>query len=188
MKKLPLHPAIVLAPMVVVFIQIAVAGAVNMPIIPDALLYSLPARIGWVVLQAIFVYRLWTLAQASDLKIKKPTPGKAVGYWFIPFFGLYWTFVMLTNLAKHLNRMTRQKKVPVKLVTIGCALFVAGLFVPLNPVTPATTATRVLLDLTGFTGSVIMLINNFFFYNAARELCESSGEKKSYEGAVVSYA
>ena len=177
---------IVLAPMVVVFIQIACAGVLNIPLVPDALIYSLPARIGWFALEAIFVYQLWTLAQPSDLKIKKPTPGRAVGYWFIPFFGLYWTFVMLTNVAKHLNHMTRRRKVPVKLVTIGCALFVAGLFAPFNPVTPTNTAIRTLLDLSGLAGSVIMLINNFFFYNAAKEIVETSF--KNDDGGVVSYA
>ena len=162
-------------------------GAVGLPPTPDVLLYTLPTRAGWYVLEAIFIYQLWGLAQPSDLKIKKPTPGRAIAYWFIPFFGLYWMFVMLTNLAKHMNHMNRMtgsssRKIPVRLVTIGCGLFVAGMFTPLNPVRPTGVAMNVFLDLSGLAGVIILLINNFFFYRAARELCVLRGQS----GAFVS--
>lgn len=163
-----------MAPIGVEFLAGVVGGAANVPL-GHVLLYSLPARIAWYVLQAIFVYQLWALAQPSGLKIKKPTPGRAIGYWFIPFFGLYWMFIMLTNLAKHLNHITGRDIIHVRLVTIGCALFVAGLFAGYNPVALQDRLLYVVLALSGFAGVVIIQINNFYFYRAAKEVCRTSG-------------
>lgn len=186
MKKLPLHPAIVMAPIGVAFLIGVIGGAFRVVFFPTLFLFSLPVNIGWVVLQSIFLYQMWELAQASDLRIRRPTPGRAIGFWFIPFFGLYWTFILWRNLALHLNHMTVRSKVPVELTIVGCGLFIAGLFSALNPTTPAARLTSAVTDVLGFAGVVIFLIINFYFYGAAREIHELSGERQSGRGEEVS--
>lgn len=46
-------------------------------------------------------HRLWKLLPPS---MASTTPGKAVGFYFIPFFNLYWMFVTFHGLARDANR------------------------------------------------------------------------------------
>jgi len=47
-----------------------------------------------------FIYRCWRLIQDG---YAHTTPGKAVGFYFIPFFQIYWIFISVYCLAKDLN-------------------------------------------------------------------------------------
>lgn len=47
-----------------------------------------------------FLYRCWRLIQDG---YAHTTPGKAVGFYFIPFFQIYWIFISVYCLAKDLN-------------------------------------------------------------------------------------
>ena len=172
MNRLPLHPAIIVAPIGVAFLIGFIGGAFNVVFFPLLFFFSLPADVAWIVLQSIFLFQLWKLVQVSDLGIKRPTPGKAIGFWFIPFFGLYWMFILWRNLALHLNHLTTHNKVPVELVVVGCGLFIAGLFGTLNPTTPMDQLISGIVDVLGLAGVVILLIVNFYFYRAAREICK----------------
>ena len=50
------------------------------------------------VIQFILLYKYWKLVPADEAET---TPGKAVGFCFIPFFNFYWLFVAMWKLAKH---------------------------------------------------------------------------------------
>jgi hypothetical protein len=52
------------------------------------------------------VHKLWSLIPSNVAKI---TPGKAVGFLFIPCFNCYWTFVALHGLAQTLNAETKRR-------------------------------------------------------------------------------
>jgi hypothetical protein len=64
--------------------------------------------IGWIFLMvsAVFfyinLYRAWSCLQAGT---PRTTPGKAVGFLFIPVFNLYWFFVAIAGLATDWNRI-----------------------------------------------------------------------------------
>lgn len=73
------------------------------------------AVMGWVIaslgsifaiLSGVFLYmnlyRAWSCLQAGA---PRTTPGKAVGFLFIPFFNLYWLFVAIAGLPKDWNRI-----------------------------------------------------------------------------------
>lgn len=66
------------------------------------------ALIGYllVILSAIpmymYVYRAWVCLQPGGLA--RSTPGKAIGFLFIPFFNYYWIFQAFNGLAKDWNR------------------------------------------------------------------------------------
>lgn len=48
------------------------------------------------------LYRAWACLQPGGAQT---TPGKAVGFLFIPFFSLYWVFVAINGLPKDWNRI-----------------------------------------------------------------------------------
>jgi len=55
-----------------------------------------------VVFMYILLYQLWKLVPAD---IAQTSPGKAVGFCFIPFFNFYWVpFVALKGLGEDMNR------------------------------------------------------------------------------------
>lgn len=53
------------------------------------------------------LYRCWSVLQGHN---PRTTPGKAVGYFFIPGFNIFWMFVAIAGLAKDANDYCRQAK------------------------------------------------------------------------------
>ena len=68
----------------------------------------------WIVVSNMFLYKSW--AQIQDGQART-TPGKAVGYRFIPFYLLYWEFVAIKGLATDINLYSRQRAIPVQPVS-----------------------------------------------------------------------
>jgi hypothetical protein len=66
-----------------------------------------------VVLFYILLYRYWELIQDGTAQT---TPGKAVGYCFIPFFNFYWMFTAIRGLAQDMNRYTRTRGIQAPIV------------------------------------------------------------------------
>lgn len=192
MKYLPPNPTIlaILAGVYFLFDFISFAISPQQPTIVDFgfgvglfLAFLMPwVFIAYLVLQTVFLYKLWKLVQTSDLLIEKPTPGEAVGYWFIPFYGLFWTFILWKNLALHLNHMTGRKIVSPPLVKAGCWVFIPGAFggfiwhtkLFLISISPVFT----LLALSFLAAIVIFLITNYQFYKSARTLLTKAGLNK----------
>jgi hypothetical protein len=61
--------------------------------------YEIPL-LASLVLQYILLYRFWNIIQDG---FARTTPGKAVGFLFIPFFSFYWLFVAFFGLSKDMN-------------------------------------------------------------------------------------
>jgi hypothetical protein len=57
------------------------------------------------ILMFVLLYKLWSVVQDGQAAT---TPGKAVGFLFIPFFNFYWIFQAFWGLAKDLNRYIKQ--------------------------------------------------------------------------------
>ena len=60
----------------------------------------MPAFIVTTVFWCILLYRQWSLLQGHGART---TPGKAVGFLFIPFYSFYWYFVAYAGLATDTN-------------------------------------------------------------------------------------
>lgn len=60
---------------------------------------SLAVAFAWVVF-LILTYKMWAAIQDGHARTR---PGKAVGYLFIPFYGLYWLFRAYWGFAKDCN-------------------------------------------------------------------------------------
>jgi hypothetical protein len=72
-------------------------------------LLNLVALIVGVVYLAKFIYRIWAAIQDGPART---TPGRAVGFLFIPVFNLYWIFVAYWGWAKDFNRYVEEKGLP----------------------------------------------------------------------------
>ncbi len=67
------------------------------------LFFPAVALLAWTAaLSYIYIYRAWRLIQPGNVRT---TPGKAVGFLFIPFFQIYWIFVAIVGLPKEWNRV-----------------------------------------------------------------------------------
>jgi hypothetical protein len=76
------------------------------------------SAIASMVLFYIILYRNWQLIQDG---YARTTPGKAVGFQFIPFFNLYWIFEAYPGLVRDTNAYIQRHALPLKLQDTGLA-------------------------------------------------------------------
>ena len=73
----------------------------------------------------ILHYHLWKVIPED---IARTTPGKAVGFLFIPLFNFYWMFVSCLGLSKDLNKALQQRGVHCQVSEgLGLALCIFGI-------------------------------------------------------------
>ena len=80
---------------------------------------SLIPLIPMTVFQSLILHRGWSSVQDGAAQT---TPGKAVGYCFIPFFNFYWNFIAHVGLMKEFNRLADTRGRPEQKVTEGFSL------------------------------------------------------------------
>ena len=102
-------------------------------------------------------YRLWKLLPKG---IAQTTPGKAVGFLFIPFFNFYWISVSYLGLSKGMNEMLRQRGIQYHVnqslsITFGILLVI-----------PASTWEQV--PILAVLHVLAQCIAGFFFYKSAK--------------------
>jgi hypothetical protein len=83
------------------------------------------------VVNLVFIYKIW--AAIAD-QYARTTPGKAVGFLFIPFFGFYWIFQVLWGFAKDCNayidrHSIKAAKLPEGLF-VACAVLIVATVIP----------------------------------------------------------
>jgi hypothetical protein len=71
---------------------------------------ALVVEIGCAVVVGITIYRAW--AGIQGLPGVSSTPGKAVGFCFIPFFNFYWVFVAFGKWSREYNAFVRANGLP----------------------------------------------------------------------------
>lgn len=71
------------------------------------------------VTENILIYRLWDTIRGKTARI---TPGRAVTYIYIPFFGFYWIYQAYWGCAVDYNRYIVEKKVDCQPVSEGVPL------------------------------------------------------------------
>lgn len=88
----------------------------------DWIIYAVISMILWVpmtVFESLILHRGWAAVQDGQTDV---SPGKAVGFGFIPFFSLYWNFVANVGLMRHFNRLAEARGRPDQKVTEGLAI------------------------------------------------------------------
>lgn len=68
-----------------------------------------PVMIYGAVMMYVLVYKIWVPLQDSYVR---SSPGKAVGFLFIPFFNLYWMFQAYWGWTVDYNQYIRDKAIP----------------------------------------------------------------------------
>jgi len=91
------------------------------------LVIGFPLLITAIVFDCIILYRHWWLLQGHG---GRTTPGKAVGFSFIPLFNFYWWFVAYAGLAKDNNAYMDKVGLQRPKMSYGLALSVCivGIF------------------------------------------------------------
>ena len=79
----------------------------------------IPALIVTTVFWCILLYRQWSLLQGHGARV---TPGKAVGFGFIPFYSFYWWFVAYAGLATDTNNYLKSAGITSKRMSFGLAV------------------------------------------------------------------
>ncbi len=117
-------------------------------IIAGSVLYlaGLAAVIASAVFHLILLYRSWEVVQDGRART---TPGRAVGFMFIPIFNLYWFFVAKFGLAKDLNAFAERHAINSRPVSPGlglaCSILLLLSLIPLVVVFAIIPALVVLL-------------------------------------------
>lgn len=104
------------------------------------------------VVAAVLIYKIWAAIQGPTART---TPGKAVGFLFIPFFNFYWIFQAFWGWTKDYNALVAQKGVsapraPESLALTMCILTLVGI-----------------IPFVGYVAALINIILTIVFYNAA---------------------
>lgn len=72
-------------------------------------LLGIPLSIAGMVFSLLLQHQAWTLLQSIR---PRTTPGKAIGFQFIPLFNFYWGFIAYKGLAEEMNRYISLKNAP----------------------------------------------------------------------------
>jgi hypothetical protein len=112
------------------------------------------------VLFFIIIYRCWQLIQDG---YARTTPGKAVGFCFIPFFNFYWIFEAFPGLAKDTNAFVGRRNLPIQpleegLPTAYCILTLCNYIPYLDFVTGIGTFILMIIMLNKFKNTAISVI------------------------------
>lgn len=82
-----------------------------------------------MVTVCVLLYRMWSAIQGYD--VARTTPGKAVGFLFIPVFNFYWVFQVYRGWAVDYNRIMSARGLPDRvsegLATTVCVLMLFSL-------------------------------------------------------------
>ncbi len=104
-----------------------------------------------VFLMMLF-YKMWSAIQDGHART---TPGKAVGFLFIPLFNLYWVFQVLWGFSKDYNAFLQRHRLPVPLLSEN--LFLWTCIVPLMGMLPVV----------GYFAQIAVLVMYIMVMNAA---------------------
>lgn len=120
------------------------------------------SAIASMVLFYIILYRHWQLIQDG---YARTTPGKAVGFLFIPFFNLYWIFEAFPGLVRDTNAYIQRHGLPVAmqgtgLATSFCVLTLLCLVPYLNFVVAVALLIIQIIMIKNFKDTAIALIQN----------------------------
>ncbi len=88
-----------------------------------------------VAIEFALFYKMWSAIQDSDASV---TPGKAVGFLFIPVFNIYWALSMITGFAEDYNAFIRRysiktKDLPLVLFLVYAVMFILSAMVVTTP-------------------------------------------------------
>tara|TARA_R110000850_G_scaffold14189_16_gene45506 strand:+ start:1661 stop:2530 length:870 start_codon:yes stop_codon:yes gene_type:complete len=67
-----------------------------------AMTFAMVFLVSYSIVSLVYLHRVWSHIQ--ELGTARTTPGKAIGFLFIPFFNLYWMFIAYSAWAEDFNK------------------------------------------------------------------------------------
>jgi hypothetical protein len=113
----------------------------------------------FLIVQMIYTFLIiWKMWSSIQDGYARTTPGKAIGFLFIPFFNIYWIFQVWAGFPRDYNNYVDRHRLAVP--HLSSAVF---------------TAYPVLILLTGipFLGILIALVNMFLFAAIISKTCDA---------------
>jgi hypothetical protein len=112
------------------------------------------------VLFCIIIYRCWALIQDG---YARTTPGKAIGFCFIPFYNFYWIFQAFPGLATDTNAFMRRRGLPIaplseSLPTTYCVMSLLDMIPYVNYVTAIVTLILMIIMLNRFKNTAVSIL------------------------------
>ena len=118
-----------------------------------------------MILSYIFVYRAWYLLQPGGART---SPGKAVGFLFIPIFQYYWSFVCYHGWAQDWNRIRKSHSNLTSIPAVSEGLFLT------NPICLLATALPLIQFLAMGVSIIIMPLIIFNICKVVNAMADAS--------------
>lgn len=99
-----------------------------------------------VAIELVLFYKMWAAMKDSQPSV---SPGRAVGFLFIPFFDIYWALLMLTGFTEDYNSFIIRRSIKAERLSMALFLVYAVLFVSV-----AIFVTIPMLCIFPFTGLI----------------------------------
>jgi hypothetical protein len=112
------------------------------------------------VVSNMFVYKAWDQIQDGPART---TPGRAVGFRFIPFYCFYWEFIAIKGLAEDVNQYAGERGIRTNPVSIEMSLW----YCVLNVIAVTLSWIPFVGGLLAIPGTVLSLI----VLNQVKEAC-----------------
>ncbi|RKY06205.1 MAG: hypothetical protein DRP56_07835 [Planctomycetota bacterium] len=119
------------------------------------LLLAIACLLASSIVLFVLYYKMWNAIQDG---YARTTPGKAVGFMFIPFFNIYWMFQAIWGYSKDYNEFLRRHAIAAKPLSEG--LFLAACIVPWLGIIP-------------FVGWLASIANLVIFIIIVNAICDS---------------
>jgi len=103
------------------------------------------------VLTLVVIYKMWSSIQGG--RATRTTPGKAVGFLFIPFFNLYWLFQVWGGFPTDYNSYLDDYSLPLPKLSSG--LYIAYPIIMLIPFLGILLAPLVLIIVIAKTANAV---------------------------------
>ena len=121
--------------MITVVLMIGLGGNISEDEAAIAIVPAVLLMFYGVVVMLVLWYKAWEAIQDGQART---TPGKAVGFLFIPLFNLYWMFQAIHGFAKDYNSYVDRHslsvpKLPEGMFLAYCILVLAGIIPFLGP-------------------------------------------------------
>ncbi len=118
------------------------------------------SAIASMVLAYVILYRCWALIQDG---YARTSPGKAVGFLFIPFYNFYWIFQAFAGFSKDGNAFIARHNLPIQrmdegLSTAYCVLTLTCLIPYLNFVTGLAVFILLIVLLNQFKKTAVEIL------------------------------
>lgn len=146
---------------------------------------GLVALIPAVLFSSILHFQCW---HALPLEYRVTSPGRAIGFLFIPFFNLYWAFVSWVKLADAYEVWQRESKVAMLYTMRGLGITQAILFCLPFVMVPAFPflESGIFPIISIAMGIASLTVFGLFYFNvvtAANQLISGESESEGHAGA-----